>query len=94
MSAPFICPAPASSVARKRSLLPADTELRGEQLNRFFKLSGDLLSIAGFDGYFKGLNPAWETTLGFRWKNCGDVPGSNLSIPTIGTPQRRRCKDS
>jgi two-component system, cell cycle sensor histidine kinase and response regulator CckA len=65
MSAPSIYPAPASSVARRRSLLPADAELRGEQLNRFFELSGDLLSIAGFDGYFKGLNPAWETILGF-----------------------------
>ena len=33
---------------------------------RFFELSIDLLCVLDFNGYFRHLNPAWETTLGFR----------------------------
>lgn len=36
-----------------------------EERNRFFNVSRDLMCIAGFDGFFKALNPAWEPTLGF-----------------------------
>jgi PAS domain S-box-containing protein len=35
-----------------------------EQLERFFTMSGDLLCIAGFDGFFTRVNDSWCRTLG------------------------------
>ncbi|MEM7449510.1 MAG: ATP-binding protein [Myxococcota bacterium] len=40
----------------------------------FFEVSLDLLCIAGFDGYFKELNPAWTDTLGWSLKELYSRP--------------------
>ena len=45
-----------------------------ELLDRFFTLSIDLLCIAGFDGYFKRLNPSWERVLGYRIEDLTSSP--------------------
>ena len=37
-----------------------------EQFDRFFTISGDLLCVAGFDGYLKRVNPAWRNILGYK----------------------------
>jgi PAS domain S-box-containing protein len=36
-----------------------------EERDRYFNMSRELICVAGFDGYFKTLNPAWKWTLGF-----------------------------
>jgi len=45
-----------------------------ETLDRFFTLSLDLLCIAGFDGVFRRLNPAWQRILGWTVEDLTTQP--------------------
>ena len=42
--------------------------------DRFFTAAPDMLCIAGFDGYFKELNPVWENALGFTTEELKAKP--------------------
>lgn len=54
--------------------LCVQTKWNEDELARFFSQSLDLLCIADFDGYFKRLNPAWITTLGWSLEELQASP--------------------
>ena len=49
-----------------------------EELSQFFTLSLDMLCIAGFDGYFKRLNQAWTSCLGWSIEELSTQPFSTF----------------
>src|SRR6266404_6273598 len=42
-----------------------DRKLAQQELQQFLEISPDMFCMAGFDGYFKSVNPAFERTLGW-----------------------------
>ncbi|MBN1487435.1 MAG: PAS domain S-box protein [Anaerolineae bacterium] len=48
---------------------------------RLFNLSMDMLCVAGFDGYFEELSPAWEETLGWSKEELLSRPWLELVHP-------------
>ncbi|MEJ7731217.1 MAG: PAS domain S-box protein [Polyangiaceae bacterium] len=52
-----------------------------EDRDQFLEISLDLLAIAGLDGYFKRLNPAWTATLGWPAAELLAVPWLDFVHP-------------
>lgn len=50
-------------------------------LEYFFEITPDWLCIAGFDGYFKKINPAVSETLGYTYEELFSVPISSFIHP-------------
>ena len=56
-------------------------KLAEDDRQKIFDVSLDMLSVIGFDGYFKELNPAWVRTLGWSTEELKEKSWLDLVIP-------------
>jgi two-component system NtrC family sensor kinase len=64
-----------------------------EQDERFFSVTPDLFCVADFDGQFKRVNPAWQTTLGWtREELCSDTRPELLHPDDRAASLERRAR--
>ena len=59
----------------------AQTHRSRQEVDNYFMLSLDPLCIAGFDGYFKRVNPAWEKVLGWTTQDMVSRPFTTFVHP-------------
>jgi len=68
-------------VSESEERAAAERQRAREDIDRFFNLSQDLLCIAGTDGYFQQLNPAWPKLLGFEAEELLGQPFASYIHP-------------
>jgi PAS domain S-box-containing protein len=76
----------------------AERKQADHQRARFFALSLDLMCIAGFDGYFKELNPAWQKCLGWTTEELQARPWIDFVhpddvAPTLAAAEKITARD-
>jgi two-component system sensor histidine kinase EvgS len=69
-----------SSIQSLRAEIAERKQAEGER-DRILNSSHDLICIAGMDGYFKYINPAWEKTLGYTQHELLNKPFRNFIHP-------------
>ncbi|HEY0514739.1 MAG TPA: response regulator [Thermoanaerobaculia bacterium] len=88
----------AAELARINAALQEEIDVREhaeQERDRFFDMSVELLCIAGVDGYFKQLNPAWEQALGWTIEELRSRPFIELVHPddrSATTSERQRLR--
>jgi PAS domain S-box-containing protein len=65
----------------ERKLAEQALQLKTQELERFFNVALDLLCIADTDGYFRRLNPLWESILGYTRGEILEKPILDLVHP-------------
>ena len=53
---------------------PSTNGRHEDELRMFFEMSIDMLCIADVEGYFKRINAAWQSTLGYSTEELSAVP--------------------